>query len=143
MNIKRTELNENGLLLNLELQNEYGINVYWTKEDPLRKGKTAWESFLIASKDSLTYDDSNTGYLTIASSVMRNSDGQMLILSFRTAELIGISVLSSEGRSDALQIQSCAEGSIMKNYKELTISKAGKALIRLGYLRPKYIEYEK
>lgn len=141
MDITRNRIGMENLLGGIA--EEYGLNAAWTESDPERISDAPYGRLMAAMRDSEKWNGEKRGYLTIGSTAFRDvRDGSILSATFPVEQIHEMAILKSEGRADALQIQSVRSG-LVEGYRELTVSKSGEASWRLGFFSPKRRLYRK
>lgn len=141
MDITRDSISMESLLRGIA--EEYGLSAAWTETDPERISDAPYGRLMAAMRDSAAWDGSMHGYLTVGSVSFRDiKDKSILSATFPVEQIHEIAILRSEGRADAIQIQSVRSG-LLEGYRELTVSKSGDASWRLGFFSPKKRIYRK
>lgn len=125
-----------------KVKKKYGYDAYWTEDDPFKNDIGAFEAYENAIRDSVEWTGAGNGFLTIASTKHRAENGGMLCLSFPLEDLYEIAEISQEGRPDAIQIIS-VKGDWFDDYRCLTISSDGGALMQYGFFKQKKTAYKK
>lgn len=141
MDITRDSISMKSLLSGIA--EEYGLSAAWTETDPERISDAPYGRLMAAMRDSAEWDGSVRGYLTVGSVSFRDiKDKSILSATFPVEQIHEIAILRSDGRADAIQIQSVRSG-LLEGYRELTVSKSGDASWRLGFFSPKKRIYRK
>lgn len=133
MKINRRKIELELFLKDKELQDRFHIEAYWMPVLPKVDGSE--ERYKILSASQATWEGEESGHLIIASPLMRDAQGEMLLFSFLIEELYGINYLTSPETDDAIQIQSVQNGTIARGYRELTVSENGRASTKVGYFK--------
>lgn len=79
--------------------------------------------------------------LTISSRQIKDKEGRELCYSFPIDDQLFINLLSRQGGSQAIQVQSVQKGTMVSGYRELTVSADGSTATKEGLLSRQYHRY--